>query len=207
MTNTLDIPQFEKAIEAIKKAPEVAMPLFEKAMNDSLRLLQGELKEYPASTEANRPGRMGMVTVKRKSGDIQVQRPMGYYERGRGWWYPVKGALKGATGVNVKQQTEKQAFKRFELKAPGQVSGYRLSPSSEQLGRPWTIAIEAGEDALVGQVGTNASYVDYVRGDRQPALFRKRGWRTIDEILENKAPAIIGFFEDAATEAFGKIGE
>jgi hypothetical protein len=51
------------------------------AMQDALFTIQGEIgyASYPPATEANRPGRVD-----------QDGNPMGYYERGRGWWYPVK---------------------------------------------------------------------------------------------------------------------
>lgn len=214
MTATIDLSQFDRLVAALKSAPELALPLFKQAMTDSLRLLQGELKEYPESSPANRPGRMRLVTLRRKSGDVAVQRPAGYYEQGRGWWYPVltPTGLKatspifgvqnggGRDGVNRRWQREKGAYARFKMQAPGQVAGYKLIPSSEQLGRSWTVAVQANKDGVIGEVGTNTSYADVVQGEKQPALFKQRGWKTIDEILTAQTPQIVKLFEAAADE-------
>jgi len=208
MTATLDVSQFEKVIAAMKKAPEKAIPIFKLAMTDALRILQGELKEYPPSSDANRPGRVHMITLHRKAGDVQAERPQGYYEQGRGWWYPLtKQALKGPTGVNVGQQTEKQAFRRFKVKEPGMLSGYRLIASSEQLGRSWAVDVQQTETAITGEIGTNTSYADYVQGNKMPALFKKRGWRSVDTILKEQTPKIVGVFDNAADEIIKQIGD
>jgi hypothetical protein len=79
MSKTLEVDglkEFERALEA---APEIAWPVMTAAMGNALALLHDAVATYPPSTEANSPER---TTLKTK-------RPMGFYERGRGWWYPV----------------------------------------------------------------------------------------------------------------------
>jgi hypothetical protein len=196
MTTSLDITNFRRIVAALKKTPEVAMPILKHAMNDSLRILQGSLKEYPPASEANRPGRMRL-------GDHPE--PVGYYEQGRGWWEPHMRPLTGPWGISHGQQTADQAGERFKVKIPGQVAAYKLEPSSEQLGRSWTIEIVTGKDVVVGRVGTNTSYADHVQGSRQPFLFRRRGWDTADMVLFKHRITFVSIFDEAAKEIIKEV--
>jgi len=158
MSAALEISRFEKLLGALKKNPAGSLPRLKQSMTEALRLLQGELKEYPPGNAANRP------------------RPgRGYYERGRGWWQPWR-------------------------------KSYRLRASSEQLGRSWSIELNEGGQELTGSLGSKASYAGSVQGPRRPQLFKQRGWRAIDEILEAQTPAILKLFEAATEEILKNIG-
>jgi len=196
MTTSLDITNFRRIVAALKKTPEVAMPILKHAMNDSLRILQGRLKEYPPASEANRPGRM------RRGAHPG---PVGYYEQGRGWWEPHMQPLASPGSISLGQQTADQAGRRFKVKIPGQVAAYKLKPSSEQLGRSWTIEIVTGKDVVVGRVGTNASYANKVQGSQQPFLFRERGWRTADTVLYEHRVTFVSIFDEAAKEIIKEV--
>ena len=95
-------------LEALKKAPEKVMRHLTDAMSDGLFMVQGEIgyASYPPATEANAPGRF----------DAEG-RPMGYYERGRGWWYPVlqDKTLGGVNSVKEGAQTIQSAYKRAKI--------------------------------------------------------------------------------------------
>ena len=196
MTTSLEIKDLRRIVAALKKTPELALPIFKRAMNDSLRILQGRLKEYPPASEANRPGRIRMGAH---------PEPIGYYEQGRGWWEPHMQPLAGPVGIAFGHQTGQQAGRRFKMTIPGQVAAYKLEPSSEQLGRSWTIEIVTGKDVVVGRVGTNASYANRVQGSQQPFLFRRRGWMTADAVLFAHKITFEGIFEEAAKEIIKEV--
>ena len=60
--------------------PEKFPQYVEPAMSNIMGEFKTEMEVYAPESEANAPGRTD------RNGE-----PMGYYERGRGWWYPVKG--------------------------------------------------------------------------------------------------------------------
>lgn len=96
-------------LKALSESAIRVRPFMSDAVMDSLLIIQGELgyAGYAPSSEANLPGRI--------DGDGE---PMGYYERGRGWWYPVKRAstLAGVSGVAEGVQSIEDAYRRHKLK-------------------------------------------------------------------------------------------
>lgn len=122
--------------DAIKNAPQKVKPYIISAMQDAVFIIQAALgyAEYPESSEANRPGRFD------EDGD-----PIGYYERGRGWWYPVKKAstLAGIDSVAEGAQSAGSAYRRHKMKTadipfsenisirPGQVKMKNNQPFSQ----------------------------------------------------------------------------
>ncbi len=185
----LVIEGFDELLKALKESPKKVMPYLKQAMTLSVRAVQERVSEYPPSSEANRPGRVD------KNG-----RPMGYYERGRGWWYPVmaRKTLGGNLGVSVGAQTAKQAARRFKAKSVPTVAGYKLAAggTSEMLGRSWDAQVIEQENTVLGIIGNNASYAEYVQGNQQAAVHAARGWKTVDKALEESL--------DDINEAFGR---
>ena len=96
-------------LEAFREAPHRVMRYMSDAMMDVLLIIQGELgyANYAPSSEANLPGRID-----------ELGNPLGYYERNRGWWYPVKrmSTLAGVSGVAEGAQTIEDAYRRHKLK-------------------------------------------------------------------------------------------
>lgn len=183
----LQIEGFEELLKALKDAPETILPLLKDAMNKSVRAVQARVAEYPPSTEANQPGRISVKTHK----------PMGYYERGRGWWYPLMRpwtteGQKFGKALGVVKSSAK-------IRKATQVQGYRLAGGgkSEMLGKSWTVAVAANQDGVVGEVGNNTSYAPWVQGNQQARLHAARGWETIDTALEESREEIDGFFGEA----------
>lgn len=183
----IQIEGFDKLLDALEKAPETVMPLLKDAMTKSVRAVQARVAQYPGSTEANQPGRMS----------LRDHRPMGYYERGRGWWYPVMqpwtaegqkfgkalGVLKSS--AKIRNATAVQGYK---LRAGGE---------SEMLGKSWTVAVSADKSGVVGEIGTNTSYAPWVQGDKQARFHAARDWGTVDQALADSQEDIDKFFGEA----------
>lgn len=97
-------------LKALEEAPEKVIPFLFDAMTDVVFLVQSEVgyASYPPSTEANMPGRF----------DADGN-PMGYYERGRGWWYPVlrTSTLGGKNSVGEGAQDIASAYRRHKIPA------------------------------------------------------------------------------------------
>jgi hypothetical protein len=189
MSEVLEIKGFDELLKALKESPQKVMPYLKKAMTFSVRLVQERVAEYPPSTEANQPGRISVATRK----------PMGYYERGRGWWYPLvtNRTLGGKMGKSFGQIKAPKAIKSITT-----VKGYRLAGGgeSEMLGRSWDTQVVERDNTAIGLVGTNTSYADYVQGDKQAQFHGARGWPVVDESLSASQDEINKFFEQAADE-------
>jgi hypothetical protein len=199
MGQELEIRGFDELLQALRDAPEQARPLVEAALQDSLALLHERLASYPPASAANRPGRTRIV---KRSGQVR-EVPQGYYERGRGWWYPVMRArtLGERLGVRHGALSANQARRRYQGGKPlGEVAGYKLRPGSERLGTKWTTRVSVTEFGAVGEIGTNVSYADYVQGRKQPTLFGMRGWQTLDQALEASRDEIEAAFAQAAAQ-------
>ncbi len=195
-TEALEIKGLAELQRAIAAQPEKALPILTRKMDDAVKLLAGVVKTYPPATEANQPGRISITT----------HRPMGFYDRGQGWWYPVMrsgtlgerprksaGALKGPAGVG---------------RALG-IAGYKLRRTSERLREHWTTEVRTAAAAVEGTVGTNVSYADHVQGEQQAHIHQARGWVTLGTALDRTAPDILRLFEDGRDEivaAFNKGG-
>lgn len=192
MSDVLEIKGFDELLKALKDAPKKVMPFLKKAMALSVRAVQERVAEYPPATEANQPGRISLATRK----------PMGYYERGRGWWYPLTSerTLGGKLGKSQGQIKAKSIVTKTS-----QVVGYRLAGGgeSELLGRSWDAQVIETDNAILGVVGNNATYTEYVQGEKQWRVHKAHGWITVNEALDKSQEDIDHFF-NSATEEFVK---
>ncbi len=205
----IEIEGFDELLKALKDAPKTVMPFLKVAMTYSVRAIQSRVAEYPPSTASNQPGRMHMVTLKRKSGNVQVERPMGYYERGRGWWYPVlehsiiqdAGRLAGAFSGKSKAVFGKTRGV-IKAKKGAALAGYKLASggTSEMMGRSWDAQVTTEKSAVLGMVGNNTSYVEYVQGGKQTSLHQAHEWKTLDQALEESQEDINKFFGQSVDE-------
>jgi hypothetical protein len=189
--DAVEIPGFEELIRALEETPEKVLPMLVRAMGRSVRAVQSRVDVYPASTEANQPGRIS----------VKTHRPMGYYERGRGWWYPVMkpwtmDGQKFGKALGVLKSGAKKV-----RKATG-VQGYKLAGGgeSENLGKSWTVAVTATKSSVLGEIGNNTSYAPWVQGGQQAGIHKARNWITIDQALTDSTDDIVGFFDDALDE-------
>jgi hypothetical protein len=154
------------------------VPYAETAMDHIMDEFKSEMEVYAPESEANAPGRTD------RNGE-----PMGYYERGMGWWYPVKGRgtlqLAGRV-VGAGQGLPRAKFgKSFGVIKGGRkfgVVGYKLIPSSQQMGDRWVTAVQSDQDQVVGTLFNGASYSGLVQGQSQTALHASRDWSTVDSV-------------------------
>ena len=191
----IDFSQVTGFADALAKSPGAFIPYATDAMTQSVRLIQGGMAEYPPATEANQPGRFSLKTGQ----------PMGYYERGRGWWYPImtRETLQDAAGG--KYGKSRGVVKASKLiRTVSRVQGYKLAGGgeSEQLGKSWTTNVQASDTGVQGEVGTNTSYAPYVQGDEQSSLLARYGWdaHQIDAVVEQLMPDLDEIWNAAADQ-------
>lgn len=165
------------------------------AMDKITLAVKGKLAETPPETDRNRPGRWREV---RGKGSRVYLRPMGFYERHRGSWYPVMRAesLGQTRGLDAGTVAALKMRRRFGQAGTGAVAGYKLigapSGTSEFLNQSWNTRITSTTDIVTGVVGSRASYAEQVQGtdETQAALFRRIGWRSLDRALSESDEAI-----------------
>ena len=179
ITILYDDPLFEQAMNE----PAGAFPALADAMTPIMSAYEDRASVYAPESEANQPGRFSLVT----------QKPMGYYERGRGWWYPL------LTHRTI-DLTKEVPLLRLNPKAPHtagmktlmaagipQVAGYRLIENSEQMHDKWSFDVEVVADEIIGHMVNTASYSALVQGMEQTRLHQARDWQTFIDVWESDA--------------------
>jgi len=186
---SVEVEGLDELLEALETAPELVIPLLRQAMTKSVLKVQEKLSQYPPSTEANQPGRVSLKTRK----------PMGYYERGRGWWYPLMRPWAAGKKLGKAQGALKASA---TVTAGSRVKGYRLAAggTSEMLGKSWTTEVTAGKGGVLGEIGTNTSYAPWVQGDQQTSQHAARGWVTVGQALAASTEEIEAYFLEALVE-------
>ena len=165
----------DKLSQALKQFPRETKRYIQAAGKEAASEVlntQG-LQRYPPATEANQPGRISIAT----------QEPMGYYQRGKGWWYPVMRKSEGYTGI-ARNTT------RTIRRATG-VAGYRLQPTSERYGTQFYTKA----DGYATEIGNRASYARWLAGDDQAQLSAARGWRRLLDVVQKKLPRIMEIYD------------
>ena len=189
-TIVLDYSSLTDFLAELEAAPQDALPFAEKAMQNSVAAVHDAVATYPPETAANEPGRTG------KNG-----KPMGYYQRGAGWWRPLMRATTVLAHGTMAGGRYGKSIGRgiYPVKnAPAGVYGYKLTPTSERLGASWTTNVQTFEEGgVIGEVGTNTSYVGPVQGDDQSAVMESIGWARVRDVIEALADEIVGFFSEA----------
>ena len=167
---TFNDPEFFKALED----PNGFLPFQVTAMENIMTAYQKVAEVYAAESEANRPGRRD-----------SKGRPMGYYERGRGWWKPITTHIRPALmselptlGLHPKAPHTMGADVLGAVGIEG-VTGYELMGGSEQMHDRWSWNISTAEGEVVGNLVNTASYSGSVQGLEQIPLHKERGWRTV----------------------------
>lgn len=72
--------------------------------------------------------------------------------------------------------------------------------TSERLGTKWTKDVEIEANTVTGTLSNNASYANYVQGDRQPAFHAETGWVTYEQAYDNTEQQIVRNFDEAANK-------
>jgi hypothetical protein len=71
------------------------------------------------------------------------------------------------------------------------------------LGRGWTIDVT--DNGRRGEVGIKGiRYARFVQGDRQRHFHKAAGWKTAQDVAEQEAEAVIGYFQKEYNKAIGK---
>lgn len=75
-----------------------------------------------------------------------------------------------------------------------------ISPSSESLGRKWTIQERDG--GMTAVVGNNVSYAAFVQDeDNQSTMMRMIGWTTTQQVVEEEGPRVRELMAEAIRRA------
>lgn len=154
------------------------VPYASTAMDHIMDEFKSEMEVYAPESDANAPGRTD------KNGE-----PMGYYERGRGWWYPVKGRgtinLAGRLAGAGMGRSKAKFGKSVGVIKGGRkfgVVGYKLIANSQQMGDRWVVAVQSDEENVIGTLFNGASYSGLVQGPSQTELMASRQWNDVDEV-------------------------
>jgi hypothetical protein len=193
MPEVFEVEGWEAFQDALARQPEVAVPIIVDSMDKVGSIVTGRVKAIPPAGPGNQKGRL----------DSNGQ-PMGFYERGRGWWYPVKGQ-KTLGEKPLKSRGTQGAPKALE-KA---IAGYKLAKgkngnpgTSEQLSRSfsWTPPAPSGDGSSIDvTVGNNASYTKEVTGPHTDQAKRMAaiGWVSIDDAVANSRDDIDAICQEA----------
>lgn len=141
--------------------------------------VSGALKNaYPPSKSG--PGRYSLRT----------QRPMGYYQRSVGWWYPVmRRATLGAERIGRLRGTQ---LAPRQQRGPGEVIGYKLAAggTSQRFKEQWSMRLEDGGFTAV--ITNPTTYGPFVMGDElQSALMAALNWPTVRKVVAQEWPNIV----------------
>jgi hypothetical protein len=199
VTIQIENPEFFKALED----PTGFLPYLGIAMQEILSIYQEVAEVYAPESEANSPGRLD------KEG-----KPMGYYERGRGWWYPVITHNKMGLGQELPllrpHSKSPRTMRATTLMAEGfaGVAGYKLIANSEQMHDRWSNEVHITVDGVVGNLRNTATYAEDVQGKEQAPLHASRGWRTVESSWEDSLvqDSIIKATNKALDDYYGKGG-
>ena len=185
----LDYSSLTDFLAELQASPAEVLPYATQAMESSVAAIHDVVADYPPETAANEPGRVD-----------QNGKPMGYYERGKGWWRPLMRATTVLAHGTMAGGKYGKSIGRGIYPTGGkipQVAGYKLNPTSEKLGQSWTTDVQSfQEGGVIGTVGTNTSYVDPVQGDGQSNVMESIGWVKVRDALEGLSDTIVGFFSE-----------
>jgi hypothetical protein len=181
----LDTSQWDAFFQKAYSINKEILPIFAGALELMALDTIGELREYPEATDSNRPGRFSLKT----------RRAMGYYERNRGWWYPIMQE-KTRNYVNNKRLGIIQA------KPIHGVEGYKLQRTSEMLAKRWAHEIRVNESAgfVEAVIGNTASYQQWVQGDKQSRKMESIGWETAEQAVVVLEPVYVETLNAAVDE-------
>lgn len=180
------IEGFDELRQALEKTPDIALPLAQKAIDDSLRAIYAAVEPYPDETIANSPSN-----------------PKGkWYERHWGTRWLRKRQMR-AQGFDLSPQAlslNKRSHVKV-LEGGGLIGG---SPTSQQLQLRWKLnKAERGE----GSLENTASYAALVQGplDVQGNVFKNIGWISIDTAIEESADVIDAAFGAACDDVLAQL--
>ncbi len=189
------IEGFDELRQALEKTPDIALPLAQKAIDDSLRAIYAAVEPYPDETIANSPAN-----------------PKGrWYERHWGTRWLRKRQMR-AQGFDLSPQAlslNKRAHVKV-LEGGGLIGG---SPTSQQLQLRWRLQkaivnkATGGEGAVEGSLENTATYAARVQGplEVQGDVFKRIGWISIDTAIDDTADVIDAAFGAACDDVLVQL--
>jgi hypothetical protein len=112
-------------------------------------------------------------------------------------------------GVKVTFVSDKQRKGFFAKLHAGEIEvPYRrgVSPGSERLGASWTKEVKTlGPGRIKGIVGSRASYGPLVQGDEQTEMHKGTGWKTVEQVLDEKLKDLERFFGQVLQKVLSRI--
>ena len=108
-----------------------------------------------------------------------------------------------ATGANVPPGLD--GYRWYERGFGTRTVTGRAYPTSEVLGKSWTVKIKSTARMTRGIIGTNVSYAEFVQGEKQTGFHGVRGWKTVERVLFTRRGRIWRVFGDVVKRALAKI--
>ena len=114
------------------------------------------------------------------------------------------------SSINAMKALEPPMHKAmFRLQTP--LATYPPAPANSKyvrtgtLGRRWTTDVDVKSDEIIGKVGNNTEYAPRVQSARfQKPIFKRIGWKTDREVLDQELPAIVKDFQEAVDKEVNK---
>jgi len=192
-TQTLTVDYSDPQFFAALADPAGILPHLEDAMHGIMTKFVAQAEIPAPESAANKPGRMHIVHRATAHALESREEPMGYYERGRGWWYPLKThnklGLQNEIPTLGRHRKAPHTMGILALKAKGiqSVAGYKLIANSEQLEENWRAEVTLEGDAVTGELTNFASYSGYVQGQDQTQLMEDLQWRKVEDSWNSPA--------------------
>jgi hypothetical protein len=185
----LDYSSLTDFLAELQASPQEVLPYATQAMDNSVAAIHDAVATYPPETAANAPGRID-----------SHGKPMGYYERGKGWWRPLLRSTTVLAHGTMAGGKYGKSIGRGIYPTGGKVpdvAGYKLNATSERLGASWTTDVQSfDQGGVVGTIGNNTSYADEVQGADQSGVMAAIGWQTIRDTVDGLTDSIVGYFSD-----------
>ena len=77
------------------------------------------------------------------------------------------------------------------------------SPGSEDLAAKWTSQYD--RNRWEAKIGNNASYARLVMGDKQTAMMKKIGWKTVDKVAKEETKRVQEYVYEAVKRAIESV--
>jgi hypothetical protein len=191
--SSIVVEGFDELRQALEKAPEIALPLAQRAIDDSLRAIYAEGEAYPDETIANSPAN-----------------PKGrWYERHWGTRWMRKRQMR-AQGFDLSPQAlglNKRSHVKV-MEGGGLIGG---SPTSQQLQLRWKLNKAAGgstsASSVEGSLENTATYAALVQGplEIQGDVFKNIGWTSIDTAIDDTADVLDAAFGAACDDVLAQL--
>lgn len=141
--------------------------------------LERVLREFPEETNAQ------MRVAMQGGGEIV---------RGAVAVYPPASAANSPPGID--------GYRWYERGFGTRTRTGRAYPTSQALGRSWNVEVKGTGTTIKGIVGTPVTYARWAQDrERQVWFHKQRGWRTIQDALDQKRDELQAYFAQAIERA------